>query len=243
MDSLFDTVPLIIAHSGCNGTAPNSLASIEAARMSGAEAIEFDVQSSSDGCPVLTHDPWITQGKSGRIAIDTLPGSEFIESPDHPALETVCDACLTAGLLLNLDIKDGAVLPAVYRILEERYALGRTFLTGCDLKTAQTAADPLRVGILINMISEVSSPSFPAVLAEVSRLGFLGVNLEYSLLSHRVIENVRAAGLSLGTWTVDSDQAINHVLSLHRSGASCDYLTSNVPDKLRGVYSSLGETI
>lgn len=41
--------PLITAHSGCMGTAPNSLQSVAAGLRAGAEVIEVDVRMTRDG--------------------------------------------------------------------------------------------------------------------------------------------------------------------------------------------------
>ncbi|MCI0815025.1 MAG: glycerophosphodiester phosphodiesterase, partial [Chloroflexi bacterium] len=49
--------PLVISHAACGGHAPeNTLQGVRAAIELGAEAIEIDVQASSDGVPVLMHD-------------------------------------------------------------------------------------------------------------------------------------------------------------------------------------------
>lgn len=62
--------PVLVAHRGYPARYPeNTLIGIEAALKCGARAIEFDVQFSADGVPILFHDemlPRIT-GESGRI--------------------------------------------------------------------------------------------------------------------------------------------------------------------------------
>ena len=46
----------ITAHTGCEGTADNSLEAIEKGYLSGADIVEFDVHFDSKGEPVLAHD-------------------------------------------------------------------------------------------------------------------------------------------------------------------------------------------
>jgi glycerophosphoryl diester phosphodiesterase len=58
--------PLKIGHRGAAGEAPeNTLASFELALRQGADGIEFDVQLSSDGVPMVIHDARLTRSTSG----------------------------------------------------------------------------------------------------------------------------------------------------------------------------------
>src|SRR5262249_59307691 len=67
--------PRVIAHRGAKATSPeNTLASIRQAVAEGATWIEFDVKLTSDGHPILMHDPTLdrtTNGK-GNVAETTL---------------------------------------------------------------------------------------------------------------------------------------------------------------------------
>jgi glycerophosphoryl diester phosphodiesterase len=58
--------PLKIGHRGAAGEAPeNTLASFELALRQGADGVEFDVQLSSDGVPVVIHDARLARTTSG----------------------------------------------------------------------------------------------------------------------------------------------------------------------------------
>ena len=46
----------VTAHSGCMGLADNSLEAMEAGIEAGAQIVEFDLNYTSDGAPVLSHD-------------------------------------------------------------------------------------------------------------------------------------------------------------------------------------------
>ncbi len=62
---------LVVGHRGASGSAPeNTLVSFELALRQGADAIEFDVQVSSDGVPVVIHDARLdrTTSGSGRVS-------------------------------------------------------------------------------------------------------------------------------------------------------------------------------
>lgn len=73
----------IIAHRGFSARAPeNTLASLEAAVAVGADAIEFDLHVSSDGVPVVIHDPKLrrTTDGSGRVADKTWAELEKLDA-------------------------------------------------------------------------------------------------------------------------------------------------------------------
>jgi glycerophosphoryl diester phosphodiesterase len=237
--------PVIVAHSGCNGSPANSLASIAAAHESGADAVEFDVQALADGYPVLVHDPWILRAGGTRIPVDALDRNGVEETALHPSIGMVCDACIAAGLRLNLDIKNAAVLPAVLDILGTQGFLDRTFLTGCRLDDVAAATDrggelARSIETLVNIADEVRDPAFPVILDRLRDDGFAGVNIEYSLVSREVVDSVHRRGLIIGTWTVDNDAAIRQIHDLSAGGTGCDYVTTNVPDRLRSVYDLPG---
>jgi glycerophosphoryl diester phosphodiesterase len=58
---------LIIGHRGASADAPeNTLAAFRLARAQGAEGIEFDVQLSADGWPVVMHDDDVARTTDGE---------------------------------------------------------------------------------------------------------------------------------------------------------------------------------
>ncbi|HEY7547107.1 MAG TPA: glycerophosphodiester phosphodiesterase family protein, partial [Blastocatellia bacterium] len=67
---------LVIAHRGASGLAPeNTLAAFQLAIELGAEGIEFDVQMSADGQPVVIHD-----ARVNRTTNDIGPVAHFTAS-------------------------------------------------------------------------------------------------------------------------------------------------------------------
>ena len=48
--------PMITAHSGCEGTARDSMESVELALALGADAIEMDIRRAPDGLLYISHD-------------------------------------------------------------------------------------------------------------------------------------------------------------------------------------------
>ena len=59
--------PFIIGHRGASAEAPeNTLVAFLLAQAQGADGIEFDVQLSADGCPVVIHDGNLARTTNGR---------------------------------------------------------------------------------------------------------------------------------------------------------------------------------
>lgn len=65
---------LIIGHRGCAGLAPeNTLASLLLAVRQGADMVEFDVQASAGGEPVVIHDATLDRTTDGRGPVAATP--------------------------------------------------------------------------------------------------------------------------------------------------------------------------
>lgn len=97
--------PLIFGHRGLPGNeVENRLEAFQAALALGADGVEFDVQLSADGVPMVIHDFRLerTTGSEGKVA--GLAAAE-LEALGLPRLEQVLGA-LPGTALLNIEIKD-----------------------------------------------------------------------------------------------------------------------------------------
>jgi glycerophosphoryl diester phosphodiesterase len=72
------TRPLVIAHRGASGLAPeNTLAAFALAVELGADGIELDVQLSADGVPVVIHDSRLNRTTNARGAVSRLTADQL----------------------------------------------------------------------------------------------------------------------------------------------------------------------
>jgi glycerophosphoryl diester phosphodiesterase len=70
--------PLVFAHRGGRALAPeNTLAALDLGLAAGADGLEFDVRISSDGVPVLHHDPDLDRCTNGRGPVEALTAAEL----------------------------------------------------------------------------------------------------------------------------------------------------------------------
>ena len=103
--------PLIIGHRGASAAAPeNTLAAFRLAQEQGAHGIEFDVQLSADGVPVVIHDDTVdrTTGGSGRVTDLTLAQLQTLDGGQGERIPTLAQVFASFGpdFLYNLEIKN-----------------------------------------------------------------------------------------------------------------------------------------
>jgi glycerophosphoryl diester phosphodiesterase len=116
--------PLIYGHRGAKAHATeNTMASFQRAVDDGADGIELDVRTSSDGVVVVMHDPdlrRLTSGRDTRLCARLL-GKELqeIELDDNqraPTLADVLDWAVPLDVLVNIELKhDTHDMPALAR--------------------------------------------------------------------------------------------------------------------------------
>jgi glycerophosphoryl diester phosphodiesterase len=114
MDWFSVTNPLIIGHRGASADAPeNTLAAFQLAQAQGAEGIEFDVQLSADGWPVVMHDDDVArttdgQGKVSALKLTDLKALTVGTDQQVPTLAEVFET-LGPDFLYNVELKDFGV--------------------------------------------------------------------------------------------------------------------------------------
>ncbi|MGV3741777.1 MAG: glycerophosphodiester phosphodiesterase [Burkholderiaceae bacterium] len=110
--------PRLVAHRGGGILAPeNTIAALRCVVDHGFRAVEFDVMLSSDGVPIVMHDPelgrtvkgkgWISDYKAQELtAMDAGSwfGKEFAGEP-VPAYEQFFRFCMAHGIWMNVEIK------------------------------------------------------------------------------------------------------------------------------------------
>lgn len=115
---------LVIGHRGAAGVAPeNTLESLRAGMMAGADILEFDVRLTKDNIPVVIHDATTLRTHKDRkvIAHHTLAElREFQLSPHIPTLSEVLDE-FYGHILLNIELKSRGSGQVVTELLRDRY--------------------------------------------------------------------------------------------------------------------------
>jgi glycerophosphoryl diester phosphodiesterase len=229
--------PLIISHAACGGHAPeNTLAGIRKAIALGAEAIEIDVQASSDGAPVLMHDLTVDRTTSGKGGVFNLTIAQLREldvgGEPVPLLSEVLE--LTAGrVLLVMEIKAPGIEPYVVRVVHQARARDDVmawsfFPQAIDGMRKEDPTIPTAL-----LVAGEAMGKWGDMRDRALRLGAQGVSIFYPTVDDRVAEDCRRSGLALYAWTPDSKKEIARVAKL-----GVDGICSNFPDKVVEVLAN-----
>lgn len=212
----------IIAHRGFSVMAPeNTLVAFGAALQAGADSIEFDLQISADGVPVIFHDETLDRitGTSGKIrekTIDELKqlnaGAWFTEEfagESIPTLEDAVPAFKLVEKYLYFDVK-----PHTAWSDSEIEQLGK-FLVREDLakKSIITSFNESFLGKFRSKFSEITLGYFLTEFSDFEQQLQKAVTSGNSILSvyypvilnhPQVVEISQNKGIDFVVWTVDS---------------------------------------
>ncbi len=207
------------AHTGCMGTEDNSLESIEAAIANGADIVEFDLNFTESGEPVLAHDT----PKGGEVTLDEA----FKKVSEYD------------DIMVNVDIKSIAALQKV-RPLAEKYGIAdRIFFTGVTdefLNAVRTDGNgvPYYLNVDAKSPSKHSEEYLLSLVDKVKRSGAIGINFNKDNASAELVNVFHSNGLSVSIWTVDSEYDMYRILSF-----APDNITTRKPDKLKEVIKEI----
>ncbi|MCM3873080.1 MAG: hypothetical protein ND895_20550 [Pyrinomonadaceae bacterium] len=236
-------VPLIIGHRGASAVAPeNTLAAFSRAIQHGADGVEFDVQLSQDGVPVVIHDPTLARtglidGVVAELSAEMLGridvGSWFGQRSNAaeldfrgeklPSLQQTLELFADSDALLYLEMKsqagDGETLIAEVAGAIKKHALAqRVIVSSFDLLLVRAikAIDPaIRTAALFE-----PRVSAPATLVRRTRLiqlakdcGADEICLHHTLASGRLTEQAKKSQLEVVVWTVDDPEWIDRAQS------------------------------
>ncbi|KEQ21943.1 glycerophosphodiester phosphodiesterase [Paenibacillus tyrfis] len=199
-------MPLIIAHTGCEGTLDNTLESAIAGRKAGAEVLEVDVRATKDGVCVLYHDdnPWISELTYAELKARNpfmLPAGQELER-----LETVLLAFKGQPVLFNLDIKtDAAALPTI-ELLNTLKMWEQIYFTG-ETKTITNL--PYRDRVMWNTpeaLKEMNGAAYEAAVRDLCSMakqkGFAGINVDYPSCREVLVQCAHEHGLLVWVYTL-----------------------------------------
>jgi glycerophosphoryl diester phosphodiesterase len=239
----------IIAHRGASHDAPeNTLAAIGLAWEQGADAVEVDVQLSKDGKLVVIHDD--NTKRSGRLARKV--GAQTLEELRRldvgrwkgrrwagekiPTLTAVL-AMVPGGKRLFVEFKCGPEgIPEFMRAAKETGGPGPMVAIGFSRETVgklKTEMPDLEVCWICKLRRHWRTgrwlPAAEKLIAAAQDIGVDGLDLDArSPVNRSLVEKVRAAGLNVYVWTVDSPSKARQLMA-----AGVDGITTNRPGWLR----------
>jgi glycerophosphoryl diester phosphodiesterase len=236
-------LPPLYAHRFGRVPGPDSSRpALHAALGDGVDGLETDVCLTADGRLVLLHDPWLPTCTTGtgwvhktawrdvsRVRLRDRFGAVL---PEHPILlDEVLDT-VPVGMPLQLDVKThGDPDLAVATAQAACRLVGRAARDQVEVISFQAAAcaAAARLGHRARLI--VWADYAPAGLAEwACAAGVPGVCIEHFLLHSQLVDQLREAGLSVTTGTVDDIELAFRVAAL-----GVDSITTDAPTALRAA--------
>jgi glycerophosphoryl diester phosphodiesterase len=244
--------PLKIGHRGAAGEAPeNTMASFDLAWRQGVDGIEFDVQLSSDGVPVVIHDPRLLRTTSGsgwvwehRASVlrrldagswfnrrHRLRARERYAGARIPLLSEALHWTTTRHCRAFVEIKDyrQGVAARVIEEIDHADAWPWVYVVSFDLPTLRQVRQlngQARVGL------DFSGRLMP--IRRSLKLGAAALLPHWAIASRGLIRRAHRAGLQVFPWTV------NYPLHMRRKILEgVDGLITNYPARLTKVMEGL----
>jgi len=216
------------------GHAPeNTLLAFKTGLALGADAVELDVQLSADGGVVVIHDATVdrTTNGTGLVQDLTLAQLKTLEAGQGEAIPTLEEVLVWARgqVPVVIELKFGpqvAQLAQACMNVVDRLDMGsEVVFISFDHCTLQGLKQhrPWQTGLLY-----VARVLDPVGLARAA--GADGVMPLWTYLTPEMVQSVQAAGLWVGTWTPNTLQELETVLSL-----GVNLIGTNYPDRLVGL--------
>ena len=219
---------LVVAHRGASAyEVENSLAAFHMARDMGADGVELDVFVTSDGQPVVHHDPVAGAFVISRTALDDLVQHRLANGEPIPTLEQALTA-LGPELEVFVELKglDPGHDAQLLQVLEAGPAPTRYHVHSFDHRIVRRLKDQypaLDTGVL--------SASYPVrPLAPLEDAGATTLWQQQKLVDEELVNEAHRVGARVFAWTVDDPERMNLLLDL-----GVDALCSNTPDVARSV--------
>jgi glycerophosphoryl diester phosphodiesterase len=235
--------PLIIAHRGAAGEAPeNTKAAFQLAMEQGCDGFELDVHVSSDGQIIVCHDPNIKRTTDGRGLVADMTvkqlkrydaGSWFNESyagERIPLLEEIFDLA-PPTLMINVEIKSYRHPLIAQRLVELLRQYGRTeqvILSSFDyecLYRIHRIEPAIKIGLLYEYI-----PIRYSQLASRKQVTIHSLHPHQRFISKSYVEAAKRAGLHIYPWTIDRPHQMQLAIDAGASG-----IITNYPKRLKDI--------
>ena len=229
--------PKIVAHRGywrTDGSAQNSITSLQKAAAVGCYGSEFDVWLTADGVPVVFHDATIDGIRIEDTTFATLMNHRLQNGEFIPTLQQyLTEGSKIEGCQLILEIKPHRNEVRDKRIADMCVELVRTL--GLEKKTEYISFSK----VVCQRLHEITPESKVAYLngelspAQIKEMGLTGIDYnEKVFVKHpEWLQEAKQLGVEVNVWTVDGEENLRHHVNLE----GVDLITTNDPEILKGI--------
>lgn len=219
---------IAVAHRGGRAYWPeNTLEAFSHSASTGADMIEMDVQTTSDGVQVIHHDAsFKANGKTYKIpskSYETLKAAK----PSLCTLDEALDVIYDTGLDLQLELKDSADAKKCVAAIKKHNMEDRTWyisFSTSQLKKVRAQDSEARLGYIFsgkvpkNLYSTVDSLEISALM------------VHQDLLTQARLDEWHDAGLMVNAWTINTKDGCRKFAQM-----GVDFITSDYPDYAAAV--------
>ena len=245
-----DAFPVVVAHRGASSTRPeNTIPSFEEAIRLGAGIIEFDVRLSRDGVPVVIHDAAVDRttdatGLVHELTADELSSLNAGTAAEPTPLPTLAEVlrCVSGRAAIAVEIKNipgepafeptrEPIVEAVHAEIQRQGFEGAVLVVSFNpssIAASKAVAPDVPTGFLT---TDLVDPREALEYAASSGHDMLLPGTRASIpAGPSFVGEVHAAGLLLGTWTVDDPETFGMLLD-----RGLDAVASNDPEMALAV--------
>lgn len=237
--------PLVTYHRGDCSIAPeNTLPAFRSAILKGGDRIELDVQMTSDGVVVVTHDSSLKRctGKNARIYDVTYAEVEQLDAGRWfsarfagtriPTFEEVLQLC-QGKIDLNVEIKPNSSTPTLeaetVRLLQEYGFEGHCVITSQNYETLHKVKE-LAPDIPTGYILALGVGNY----YDLPDADFFSV--ESTFITSGMVNQIHLRGKTVSAWTIDREADARHMMEL-----GVDDLITDAPDMVHQLLSESAE--
>jgi glycerophosphoryl diester phosphodiesterase len=225
--------PLIIGHRGASAYKPeNSLAAMALAAEQGADGVEFDVQLSADGRPVLMHDTTVDRTSDGRGKVSDLTVAELqkLDLGDGQTIPTLDEVFATFGgrLLYNVEIKDWQLRgrgleTAVAQAIAAHNLAKKVVISSFNPLVLRRIRPELPPGVGLGMLRYLGLAQYSYLFAASD-----ADHPHYSMVNEKYMAWAKQRNQRVNVWTVDDPAEAQRLAAL-----GVQAIITNKPDLIR----------
>lgn len=230
--------PLIIGHRGASAEAPeNTLAAFALAQAQGADGIEFDVQLSADGWPVVIHDSHLArttngQGRVQDYSVAELQGFDAGQGQTIPTLDEVFET-LGPNFLYNVELKtaalrDNGLAAAVADRIQAHHLERQTIVSSFNPLAIRWARRHLTQSTWVGHLHYKPGLAFKRLFSASQ-----AVHPHHSLVNASYMAQAQKMGWRVHVWTVDDLSEAQRLVNL-----GVHAIITNKPKLLRDLLFS-----
>lgn len=227
------SIPLITAHSGCEGTARDSIDAVHAGIRMNADAVEVDVRLDEKDRLVLSHDrksqAEYDRGTTLEAAMRFVSEHERLaincDLKEHALAGRVIELANRFGIGSDRLILSGTVTPEYLSVhpetackasvyLNAEHILGSVCLSSLASGEREEAEKQMTLEVwpTIKRYMQSIDPYMTLLSAAVRNTGAKALNIPYLLINEARMDRFKSEGILVSVWTVNETPDIENMV-------------------------------